>query len=145
MLHSILSKLPKPLNLEKLISQTVELFQKHPPSHLPRRAWAQVSSNSVLKTTQDFHKLSQQTLEDGERFFQKEAAEIHRRDVLMQRQRQLRLLATRYRRPASWFSGAILVAVMALYLRGSTFSPSIVGLLFGLQQRLAEIWQRFVH
>jgi TBC1 domain family member 20 len=145
MLHSILSKLPKPLDLENLISKTVELFQKHPPSHLPARAWAQVSSNSVLKTTQDFHKLSRQTLEDGERFFQNEAAEIRRRDLLMQRQRQLRLLATRYRRPASWFSGAILVAAMAFYFRGSTLSPLIAGSLFGFQQRLAEIWQRFVY
>lgn len=145
MLHSILSKLPKPLNLEKLIAQTVELFEKHPPSRLPGRAWAQVSSNSVLKTTQEFRRLCQQTLEDGEKFFEKEAAEIRRRDALMQRQRQLRSLIRKYRRPASWFSGAVLVAVMALYFRGSNASPPIFGTMsgwFALQRRMAETWQR---
>lgn len=141
MLHSILSKLPKPLDLENLISRTVELFQKYPPSRLPGRAWSSVSSNSVLKTTEDFCKLSQQTLEDGEKFFKNEAAEIRRKDALIQRQRQLRMLAARYRRPASWFSGAILVAVMAFYFRGSTAAPSMMGSISGIQQRLADIWQ----
>ena len=146
MLHSILSKLPKPLNLENLIGQTVELFQRHPPSRLPGRTWARISSNSVLKTTQNFHKLSQQTLEDGERFFANEAAEIRRRDALMQRQRQLQSLARRYRRPASWMGGAVFVAVMAFYIRGYSLSPAILGLTSawpGLQQRVLEIWQRF--
>lgn len=146
MLHSILSKLPKPLNLERLISRTVELFQQYPPPSLPGRAWAHVSSNSVLKTTQDFGKLSQQSLGDGEIFFQKEAAEIRRRDVLIQRQQQLRSLARRYRRPASWFSGAMFVAVLAFYFRGSTLPPTILNAVpawSALQQRVLEIWQRF--
>ena len=146
MLHSILSKLPKPLNLENLIGQTVELFQRYPPSRLPGRTWARISSNSVLKTTQNFHTLSQQTLEDGERFFANEAAEIRRRDALMQRQRQLQSLARRYRRPASWMGGAVFVAVIAFYFRGSNMSPAILGLTSawpGLQQRVLEIWQRF--
>lgn len=143
MLHSILSKLPKPLNLEDLISRTVQLFQEYPPLRLPGRAWRHVSSNSVLKTTQDFHRLSQQSLADGEMFFTKEAAEIRRRDALVQRQRQLSLLARRYRRPASWFSGAVLVAVMAFYFRGTALSPAILGSMSALQQRLAEFWHRF--
>lgn len=147
MLHSILSKLPKPLNLERLISQTVELFQNRPPSSLPGRAWNQVSSNSVLKTTQDFHKLSQQTLEDGERFFDKEAAEIRRRDALMQKQRQLRALARRYRRPGSWMGGAIFVAVLAFYFRDATIPPAVLSWMPAwrtFQHRITEYWQRFI-
>ena len=146
MLHSILSKLPKPLNLENLISQTVDLFQRHPPSRLPGRTWAGISSNSVLKTTQNFHKLSQQTLQDGERFFANEAAEIRRRDILAQKQRQLQSLARRYRRPASWMGGAVFVAVMAFYFRSSNLSPAILSMTSlwpGFQHRVLEIWQRF--
>ena len=147
MLHSILSKLPKPLNLERLISQTIDLFQVYPPSSLPGRAWSQVSSNSVLKTTQDFRKLSQQTLKDGERFFDKEAAEIRRRDALMQTQRHLGALARRYRRPGSWMGGAIFVAVLAFYLRGSTIPPAIQTWMpawHTFQHRITEYWQRFI-
>jgi hypothetical protein len=72
MLHSILSKLPKPLDLEALISKTMELYEKHPPEKLPFRVWWWISSNSVLRTTRNL--AAKQTLEDGEKLFQKQAS-----------------------------------------------------------------------
>ncbi|KAL8934249.1 MAG: hypothetical protein Q9211_005330, partial [Gyalolechia sp. 1 TL-2023] len=51
MLHSILSKLPKPLDLEALITQTTSLYMDFPPERLPFRSWARISPFSVLKTT----------------------------------------------------------------------------------------------
>lgn len=145
MLHSILSKLPKPLDLEGLISRTVELFKKYPPSRLPGRSWARVSSNSVLKTTQNFQKLTQQSLEDGERYFKQEAAEIRRKDALLLRQRQLNALVRRYRRPATWMGGAIFVALMAFYLRSPTVPSSLLSwssMWPSLHDRILEYWQR---
>jgi len=48
MLHSILSKLPKPLDLEGLILKAIALQTTHPPHDLP--IWKKVPSSSVLKT-----------------------------------------------------------------------------------------------
>ena len=145
MLHSILSKLPRPLDLEHLIRQTMELYQKYPPERLPGRAWSRISSNSVLKTTHNFHKLGQQTLQDGERFFALEAAEIHRQEARLARNRRLQVLARRYRRPAGYTGVAILVAVIAMLARGQTSTFARAGIstaLLGLQQKAIEIWQR---
>lgn len=146
MLHSILSKLPRPLDLESLIQQTMELYRKHPPEQLPGRAWSRMSIYSVLKTTHDFQKLEQQTLKDGERFFEREAAEILRQEARLARNRRLRALAKRYRRPASYTGVAILVAVVAMLARGQNSSLAGTGIstaLLGLQQRAIELWQRF--
>ncbi|KAK3686546.1 GTPase-activating protein gyp8 [Vermiconidia calcicola] len=145
MLHSILSKLPKPLDLDSLIQRTVSLFREYPPEKLPGRTWSRISSNSVLKTTRDFHKLSQQTLSDGERYFKKEAAEIQRRDVLMHRQRQVQALARRYRRPVTWTGAAVFAAIFALYFRN--YSPQYSWAAWGpvfveARHRLIEFWHR---
>lgn len=58
MLHSILSKLPKPLDLESLISKTIELIGIYPPEKLS--SWARISSLSVLKTSRRQSLLSRQ-------------------------------------------------------------------------------------
>ena len=146
MLHSILSKLPKPLDLENLLRRTVELFHQYPPERLPGRTWSRISSNSVLKTTRNFKDLSQQTLRDGEQFFSKEAAEIRRRDAFKRKQHQLQVLARRYKRPVAWSSAAIFFAVIAVYLRryDSTFPHQTwSSICFGIQHKFLELWQRF--
>lgn len=148
MLHSVLSKLPQPLNLDALITQTIALFAKYPPPKLPGRTWSRISNNSVLKTTRvDFDKLTQQSLEDGERFFENEAAEIRRRDALLLRKRQLEAVARRYRRPATFTSLAVLVAVVAVLFRGYNAPLPVAGgwtsAMLGLQQSAADLWQRF--
>ena len=139
MLYFILSKLPKPLDLDGLIGRTVDLFRQYPPEKLPGRSWYNVSSSSVLKTTRNFNSLSQQSLEDGERFFEKEAAEIRRRDALKLKQRQLWVLARRYQKPAVWTSAAVFTAVIAVYFRSYNLPYTVLG----LPQRFFDLWRRF--
>lgn len=117
MLHSILSKLPKPLDLDALIARTSELFQKHPPNRLGGLYWYHISNNSVLKTTRHPHKLAKQTLHDGELFLDRQANEIRRQEARKKQIDQARLLARRYRQPAIATGTAVLVALLALYLR----------------------------
>lgn len=118
MLHFILSKLPKPLDLENLIHRTRTLFERFPPEQLPTRAWRRVSSNSVLKTTRNPQALAMQSLRDGEQFFEKHAAEIRRHDALVGTRKRIQALAYRYRGPAKLTGAAVLIAVLALCMRG---------------------------
>ena len=110
MLHSVLSKLPKPLNLETLIFRTMTLFEENPPESLPSRAWAKVSVYSVLKTTRQ--SVRNQTLEDGEDLFEHQTLQLRREEM------QKRALATiwKYRRPASRIGFAFLVGYLSFWL-----------------------------
>jgi len=113
MLHSILSKLPKPLDLEILIANTVKLIEKHPPSKL--KGWRSISQYSALKTSSYPEQTASQTLEDGETFFKKQVKELQRAE-----QRE-KLLATmwKYRRPAGRAGLVVLVGVLSYWLRKS--------------------------
>lgn len=114
MLHSILSKLPKPLDLESLISRTIQLIEKYPPGSL--RNWRSISRYSVLKTSQYANQTATQTLEDGETYFQKQVKEMQWAE-----QRQ-KVLATmwKYRRPAGTIGLAVIVGVLSFWLRRSS-------------------------
>ncbi|KAL9026566.1 MAG: hypothetical protein Q9196_004788, partial [Gyalolechia fulgens] len=80
MLHSILSKLPKPLDLEALITQTTSLYMDFPPERLPFRSWARISPFSVLKTTRgDFR---QQSLSEGMELFEQQVSQLRREQML---------------------------------------------------------------
>ncbi|KAK0880441.1 GTPase-activating protein gyp8 [Friedmanniomyces endolithicus] len=143
MLHSILSKLPKPLKLESLIQRTSELYKQHPPESLPNRAWSRVSANSVLKTTHDPLQLAKQTLADGEVMFERQAAEIRRADDWKRRKLRLRQLSRKYRRPArvATFGGATIAAVMIAYwLRGSAGEMGLGSTLPVLSRLRQEAW-----
>lgn len=131
MLHSILSKLPKPLDLDALIAGSAELHKAHPPNRLSGLAWYQISNNSVLKTTRNPNTLSKQTLQDGERFFELHAADINKSEIRQKQLQRARMLAKRYRRPALATGTAIFAALLALYLRKSSGGApveSLVGL-----------------
>lgn len=117
MLHAILSKLPKPLDLEGLIGSTTTLFEQHPPEKLPARVWSRVSSSSVLKTTHNVISLAHRSLEDGERLFAEEAAEILRVEERERRRKNMRLLVRRYRQPVAYTGVAVLIAIFALVAR----------------------------
>jgi TBC1 domain family member 20 len=110
-LHSILSKLPIPLDLETLIPDTVELFEQYPPEKLSE--WRSISQSSVLKTTRWPDEVSKQSILDGEQFFQKYVRELQRAE---RREVLLRALQ-KYRRPAVSVGLAILVGAVAVYLR----------------------------
>jgi len=118
-LGSILTKLPQPLNLEKLISDTMDLFHRHPPQSLPLGAWRRVSEYSVLKTTHDPDNLSKQTLRDGERLFVKQVRQLRRAELMIKIQTRL----WKYRRPVRSVGIALLVGALSLWLaRGNDIS-----------------------
>ncbi|KAL8949082.1 MAG: hypothetical protein Q9222_004789 [Ikaeria aurantiellina] len=115
MLHSVLSKLPKPLDLEALITRTMSLYQEFPPERLPFRAWTRISAFSVLKTTQGSP--HHQTLDTGVELFEKQVSQLHREQMLDKH----KALLWKYRRPVGRAGFAIFVAVFAFWLRRGGF------------------------
>ncbi len=124
MLHSILSKLPKPLDIEKLISSTVTLFNQHPPESL--QIWRSISSNSVLKTTRHFTLVQKQSLEDGKLYFEKQVKEIEFAD----RQEKIVKILWKYEKPVRTIGLAVLVGVLAYWLRRSSGPSGFWGMLW---------------
>ncbi|OCK86066.1 hypothetical protein K432DRAFT_377030 [Lepidopterella palustris CBS 459.81] len=116
MLHSVLCKLPKPLDLELLISQTTILFTSHPPESLPHRAWRRISSNSVLKTTRDPLEVSKQTIQDGETFLRKQEVEMRRTKAIQNVTKLVKRQMWIYRRPASVLGLAVSVGFLAWWM-----------------------------
>jgi len=121
MLHSILSKLPKPLDIESLIANTVELFEKHPPERLSR--WWSISSSSVLKTARWENQTSSQSLEDGEKYFHKQVKELQWAD---QRDKIVKVL-WKYRRPAGTIGLAVFVGIVSFWLRKGASPSGVFG------------------
>ena len=112
MLHSVLSKLPKPLDLEALISRTTTLFNMHPPERLPWRAWSKISPFSVLKTTRG-KKTCKQMLQDGEDFFEKQVAQLRREEQLQ----HAKTMLWKYRRPVRNFALTVFIGAVSFWLR----------------------------
>ena len=111
MLHSVLSKLPKPLDLEALVSKTVALITGHPPQTLPFRAWAKISQYSVLKTT--VGPIRKQTLRDGEGLFENQEMQLQRAELRQQAMNTV----WKYRRAAGSVGMALFVALLSAWLR----------------------------
>jgi len=122
MLHSILCKLPKPLDLELLISNTTSLFARHPPEALPYRAWQRVSSYSVLKTTRKPSSVTKQTLEDGSRLFDKQEAEMRRAKAVQKVVNDIKRQVWLYRKPARAVGLAVAVGIVAWWLGKSSIT-----------------------
>lgn len=121
MLHSVLSKLPKPLDLEALISRTIALFKEYPPETLPGWAWSRVSPFSVLKTTRDPSR--RQTLQDGEDLFVMQQLQLRRVEL---RERAIATIWS-YKRTLGSVGLAVAVGLTAIWLRrlGVGFNSSI--------------------
>lgn len=146
MLHSVLSKLPKPLDLDGLIQRTTFLFQQHPPQTLPNRAWARVSRYSVLKTTRDPRELASQTLAHGEDYLERQATEIRRQDARQRMFERAGRLAQQYGRPAAGVTLALVIAVVSVYLNRRGVQPRFPDWAYAFQavrQRAGAI-MRFV-
>ena len=116
MLHSVLSKLPKPLDLEALIASTMSLYTDFPPEKYLFWSWVRVSPYSVLKTTRG-RSFRQQSLSDGADLFEKQVSQLRREQMLEQAKATL----WKYRRPAGRAVLAIFVGVMAFWLRKNNF------------------------
>ncbi|XMA16308.1 hypothetical protein WAI453_009099 [Rhynchosporium graminicola] len=127
MLHSILSKLPKPLDIEALVVSTIQLFEDHPPENL--RVWRSISSSSVLKTARWHNQLSSQSLEEGERYFMQQSKEI----VRAERRKQVLKIMWKYRDPAGTVGLAIFIGVVSFWLRKSPAPSGMLG----------SLWRRF--
>jgi hypothetical protein len=125
MLHSILSKLPKPLDLETLIDNTAKLFEQHPPETL--RGWRSISSSSVLKTARWQDQAAKQSLDDGAAFFKQQVKEL----LWAERREKALALMWKYRKPASAVGLAVLVGLVSVYMRKSQGSFGILSKLLG--------------
>lgn len=121
MLHSILSKLPKPLELDSLVANTIKLFEKHPPETL--RTWRAISTSSVLKTARWPDQTIKQSLADGEVYFEQQVKELKRAE---QREKMFAVMQ-KYRRPTQTIVFAVLVGVLAVSLRRSSGPSGILG------------------
>lgn len=121
MLHSILSKLPRPLELETLIRNTIELLDRHPPESL--RAWRTISDSSVLKTARHPDQTITQTLEDGEGYFKKQVKELQWAE---QKEKALNEIWKR-RKVIRGVGMAVLVGVLSFWLRRSSGPSGILG------------------
>ncbi|KAI9892869.1 MAG: hypothetical protein M1814_001028 [Vezdaea aestivalis] len=107
-LYSILSKLPKPLNLDSLLDQTDDLYSSHPPQTL--RGWRKISRSSVLKASLD--SLTNDSIENAKAAFKKQVAETKRAERL----EKLKQMLWKFRRPARSVALAALVGVLSWYL-----------------------------
>ena len=112
MLHSILSKLPTPLDLEGLIMQTMRLYSSCPPQQLPGNPWRNIDRNSVLKTTVNMAEIRQQTLRQGEVWFHRQGRKLQRDQNMQSMISVLRA----YRRPAQSASLAVVVVAIAWWI-----------------------------
>ena len=111
MLHFLLSKLPKPLDLEALMAKTMEVFAEHPPERLPWRSWSRISRFSVLKTTRV--PLDRQSISDAEELFARQEDELERKRHWEKRSAQI----WKHRWPLGGIGVAVSAIVVSYWLR----------------------------
>jgi TBC1 domain family member 20 len=128
MLHFFLSKLPKRLDLEGLITRTKILFEKHPPEYL--RSWHAISTHSCLKTARSLEACTKQSMEDGRECFEKYTERLR----WLERRERLFKAMWYYGRPAQAIGLAIAIGVVAVYLRRN---PATVNYLTSFLSRRA--------
>lgn len=119
MLHFTLSKLPQPLDLESLISKTMQLFNTHPPEKLPNLIWWRIPSNSVLKTSRNLKE--KQSVKTGEELFARQAAQLRREEL----QKKAWKMIWKYRRPATSITLTVLAGVMSFWLTRNGYDRTL--------------------
>lgn len=119
MLHFTLSKLPQPLDLESLISSTVQLFSRYPPQKLHRLIWWRISSHSVLKTSRNIKE--KQSLRRGEELFLKQAAHLRREES---RKKAIKFM-WRYRRRATSVTLTLLAGAFSIWLTRNGYDRTV--------------------
>lgn len=125
-LHVILGKVPPNMDLDKLITNAIALFNRYPPHKLP--GWRRISAASVLKTGQDVDHSDQQTMASGRVYFEQQAKEIR----WVEMREKAAKVAWAYRRPAMRSGMAIGVTLMAIYLRRN---PTLLNYIFAFFSR----------
>lgn len=119
MLHFTLSKMPQPLDLENLVSSTLELYHNHPPESLPFQAWRQIPQSSVLKTSRTVGE--HYSLTDAAEQFSIQIKELRRDEF----RKQTYALLWRYRRPIGSLGVAVLIGLFSIYLRKINLESTI--------------------
>lgn len=127
MIHFTLSKLPQPLDLETLISRTLELSRQYPPEKLPRRVWQRISSFSVLKTARVVD--GQHNLVKAEELFEKQRRQLYRDELVTKGL----LYMLHNKRSIASVSMALFVAGVGIWLRRTGHDRTI----------LSAAWQMF--
>lgn len=122
MLHSILSKLPQPLDLEALVTATAALLHEYPPETLGTGWRVGISEHSVLKTARSTAACAGQSEAVGAYYFAQQVLELERQ---ARRERVVRML-WRYRRPAGTVGFAVLFGVLAYWMRRSGFVSAVL-------------------
>lgn len=107
----MIAKLPQTLDIDTLATDTVRLFQSHPPESLRGFLWWRLSSYSVLKTSRDIQTL--QPLEHAEALGHKQIQQLRSEELMTKRI----LLLRKYRRPLTSLTAALFVGVVSVYLR----------------------------
>lgn len=145
MLHSILSKLPKPLDLEGLISCAILRLDTFPPESLS--TWNKISSKSVLKTSRRsrFSTGKSTDLTQAEKLFNAQCREL---DWVERRNKIFKAIA-KHKGPTTAFTLTILIGLSAVslswYMRKSGVSldldgvSTLLGSFLPLRRMLASI------
>ncbi|KAJ0117884.1 gtpase-activating protein gyp10 [Diaporthe amygdali] len=139
MLHSILSKLPQPLDVDRLVAGACRLLADHPPESL--RSWrCGVSPNSVLKTARSTRDCAGQSLEVGAYFFGQQILELQREE----RKKKVIDALWRYRKPAKAVGVAVMFGVLAYWIRRSAMSNGVAaGPVRYMTALVSAWWQEF--
>ncbi|KAK4236635.1 rab-GTPase-TBC domain-containing protein [Achaetomium macrosporum] len=138
MLHSILSKLPVPLELEGLIAEAVRLQREVPPEKLP--AWKGISRWSVLKTSNGRggeENEGARSVEQGRMYFERQVEELR----WEKKKARARKWVWKHRGPARMVAVAVLVGVLAVWLRKGPLPGPLVSGLGYLSGLLARWWR----
>ena len=99
--------------LFRSISDTAELYRRHPPDTLP--AWKRISQASCLRTARTAEVSSQQTLAEGKTYFLRQLSELR---ALERRQKLMKALWT-HRKAIGNVGLALAVGLLAVFLRRS--------------------------
>lgn len=129
MLQVVLSRVPPNMDLNTLITDAVGLFDRFPPHTLPY--WRHISEYSSLKTARDVEKCAQQSLEDGQAYFEEQAKQVR----WVELRERISMTVWRYRRPIRAFGVAAAVAALAFYLRRNPSAVHYVMSFFGATGR----------
>lgn len=119
MLHFMLSKLPRPFDVEGLIQRALKLFKDHPPESLPSRDWKRISAYSVLKTSRD--PFEEHTTEEALELFEKQARQLRNQEL---KDKSLDFM-WKHRRTAGSVALAVLFAAASLWIRRKGLDTSI--------------------
>ncbi|KAM5475997.1 GTPase-activating protein gyp8 [Microsporum audouinii] len=108
--HGILSKLPRPLDLEALISRTVQIYHAHPPEKLPHGAWRTIPSCSVLKTLRNPGLHS--TPEQARSYFQQQIQGLRREKM----RKDAAVLIQKHSRSIQVVGTAVIVGIISYWI-----------------------------